>query len=1734
MSLTGSVYVTVVPESPYTILVAPENVFNINVAPSGSYDVTITETTYQVIGDITQVVESPYSVVATPEGVFEVTIEDENVSVIGNAPGVFAPSALFAEIATSASYALSSSFAASSSYAFWAENTNFVETASYALTSSGLLESASWAIFAVTARTASYALTSSYAVTSSYGVTSSFAGTSITASYVTGSNSDLVAISFIPQDNGVTYKEGRLYYGDTDKTLELMTDVPDTIIQIGQEMVVRARNSTGADIPNGSAVTIDGALGNRPTIKLAIAEDHSTELTSHYEMVGLATHDILNNTDGFVTVFGLVRGVNTAAYAEGDKLYLSTTSSGSWTNILPPATSDRVKVGIVVSSAIQGIILVDIGHPTHLHDITGISGSGLPNDQDIWIYDSASRVWTNGQITNILPAGTVSSSLQINTGSFSGTFVGDGSGQTGVISSSYAVTASYAETATSTDSAETASYAVTASHAIDAVSADSATSASYSVTSSYSLNAPTLPAGLVSSSAQVNTGSFTGSFIGDGSGLTGVVASGVGLEIRDDGIVRANAEVIDFTDGINATVASSTASVSLDRTGTWSGSFTGSFIGDGSGVEGVVSSSYALQALSAGVAVTSSYALNAGTADSATSATSASYAVTSSHAIDAVSADSATTAGSATSASYAVTSSYSEVSTTADSATSATSASYAVTSSHAIDAVSADTATSASYAPLPANYNTGSFTGSFVGDGSQLTGVVASGVGLEIRDDGVVRANAEILDFGDGIDATVASSTASIVLNRTGSWTGSFVGDGSGLTGVISSSYAVTSSHAIDAVSADSATTSVTASHALDALSADSATTATSASYAVTSSHAIDAVSADSAATATSASYAVTSSWSEFAATTDSVVSASYALTSSYSEVSTTADSATSATSASYSVTASHAIDAVSADSATSSSYAVTSSHAIDAVSADSATSSSYAVTSSYAVNAGAGFLGGGTTDYIPLWTAPDSLGISSLQEVGTALTASYGNVIITGSAPLFTIMTPVNTGVPRILLGEWGPGLLYGGVVEYDSSTNSMYIGTRNNSTTTTQAITIARGSSQVIFTSVQINGIYSQLSTTTEGFTVLGNHGNDPAIEIIHAGGAAMYLNFIEVAVDIFQMHYDGTPSSPGNIFYMKSNATGAGGVDTNVYAISQSGNIQFYQTASGEWFSGAFIGDGSQITGIISSSYAITASHALNAKTADTVVSASYASTSSVADSVVSASYAVSASRAESAPLPADYNTGSFTGSFKGDGSGLTGVVASGVGIEIRDDGAVQANAEVLDFGDGLDATVASSTASIALNRTGTWSGSFTGSFIGDGSELFNIVSSSYATTASYLTGFIESASYALTSSYAATGPWGFVEEPAPGGGTTVKTKPGQDKKVEITGSVDITGSLTASAYTGSFTGSFTGSASGSYSGEFIGDGSQLFNVTPGGPFYETGSYWSAKENIQITGSFLVHRNDALINGLTVGTGSGGGSNNTAFGVSALQTNNFGFGNTAIGRFALQDNDDGYYHTAVGEYALGNMTNGFYTDNTALGFEALRFFLAGSGNTALGSQAHRQLRLGSVNTIVGEYTAISMRSGSGNTAVGSQALNQLFSGSNNTVMGYRALYDLDPTVGVSGQDANDNTVLGYNTGRGIVTGSANTILGANVTGLPTSLSNTVIIADGAGNQRMYVSSSGEQLIYTGSFYHMNVPATGSAPTGSTPVGHIGSTVPMMYDTLNNMLYVYNGGTWRSSSFV
>lgn len=270
-----------------------------------------------------------------------------------------------------------------------------------------------------------------YTVSINDSVVATVSGTKF-AGNVDLNNNSLLNVSnatFVPVDAGIfsSSVEGRVYYDINDRTLSMQTDISGTNLQIGQEMFVRVRNSSGSPITNGTVVYITGALGNRPTINLA---DATFDLSAH--ALGVATHDIANNTDGYITTYGLVHDINTNSWTTNTPLYVSTTP-GQLTSTKPTGTNYVFQVGIVIrQSATQGTILVDIHDPAHLSDLHDVldgsptSGSYLRGNGTYWITSSFSS-----DVAGMIRAG---SNVSITTGSGLVTISASVSGSGGGIS----------------------------------------------------------------------------------------------------------------------------------------------------------------------------------------------------------------------------------------------------------------------------------------------------------------------------------------------------------------------------------------------------------------------------------------------------------------------------------------------------------------------------------------------------------------------------------------------------------------------------------------------------------------------------------------------------------------------------------------------------------------------------------------------------------------------------------------------------------------------------------------------------------------------------------------------------------------------------------------------------------------------------------------------------------------------------------------------------------------------------------------------------------------------------------------------------------------------------------------------------------------------------------------------------------------------------------------------------
>ena len=151
----------------------------------------------------------------------------------------------------------------------------------------------------------------------------------------------------------------KMAWNPTDLTFDIDTGT-GVVIQVGEELLVKVRNTTGSTILNGAVVRINGASGDRPTVTPAQADT----LANVNGVIGVVTADIVDNAVGFATVHGLVRDLDTSAFTEGDELFLSDSVAGDITNVEPTLS---IPIGTVTfANPASGTIFVSAENQTHL------------------------------------------------------------------------------------------------------------------------------------------------------------------------------------------------------------------------------------------------------------------------------------------------------------------------------------------------------------------------------------------------------------------------------------------------------------------------------------------------------------------------------------------------------------------------------------------------------------------------------------------------------------------------------------------------------------------------------------------------------------------------------------------------------------------------------------------------------------------------------------------------------------------------------------------------------------------------------------------------------------------------------------------------------------------------------------------------------------------------------------------------------------------------------------------------------------------------------------------------------------------------------------------------------------------------------------------------------------------------------------------------------------------------
>ena len=182
-------------------------------------------------------------------------------------------------------------------------------------------------------------------------------------------------------------------------------------------LVYDVRNQTGAEIPAGSAVYIVGGSGASDHVNVVLALADNDEHSS--KTFGITSAAIPDNSIGPVTLEGLIEGIDTDLWNNGDTLWLSPTVPGGIQNTIPLTPAHAVFLGYAVRiQQNNGSIFVKIQNGPELSELHDVLITNVQNNQTI-TWDTTNSYWKNTNIANSVTGANstfISTSTDVTTG----------------------------------------------------------------------------------------------------------------------------------------------------------------------------------------------------------------------------------------------------------------------------------------------------------------------------------------------------------------------------------------------------------------------------------------------------------------------------------------------------------------------------------------------------------------------------------------------------------------------------------------------------------------------------------------------------------------------------------------------------------------------------------------------------------------------------------------------------------------------------------------------------------------------------------------------------------------------------------------------------------------------------------------------------------------------------------------------------------------------------------------------------------------------------------------------------------------------------------------------------------------------------------------------------------------------------------------------------------------------
>ena len=169
--------------------------------------------------------------------------------------------------------------------------------------------------------------------------------------------------------------EGRHFYDQAEHAMSYYTDISWFYVRNGRDLLARVKNETWDTLTKWTIVYVVSATWWVASVDKANAKNYEKS-----RLVWALQTDVLNWEETFAAVFWQINWVNTASYANGTILYLSTDWSWQWTDARPDDWAFLVIVWYVyLSDAVNWVVWVYPKSTELAVEVTDTNG--FPSDQ---------------------------------------------------------------------------------------------------------------------------------------------------------------------------------------------------------------------------------------------------------------------------------------------------------------------------------------------------------------------------------------------------------------------------------------------------------------------------------------------------------------------------------------------------------------------------------------------------------------------------------------------------------------------------------------------------------------------------------------------------------------------------------------------------------------------------------------------------------------------------------------------------------------------------------------------------------------------------------------------------------------------------------------------------------------------------------------------------------------------------------------------------------------------------------------------------------------------------------------------------------------------------------------------------------------------------------------------------------------------------------------------------------